>query len=58
MRHFGYSSGLEVNVLSEPPGPHRMRAWKSMGPVCGMVVRVGGQESEISRSLKIQLAVG
>lgn len=42
-------------MLSEPPGPHRMRAWKSMGPVCGMIVRVEGQECANSRSLRFNL---
>ena len=32
MRLFGYSSGLDVKVLRETPGPHRIRAWK---PVAG-----------------------
>lgn len=27
----GNSSGLEVNVLRETPGPHKMRAWKPVG---------------------------
>jgi hypothetical protein len=55
MRHFGYSSGLEVNVLREPPGPHRMRAWKPMGPACGMVGRVEVEASEINRSVSCSL---
>ena len=25
---FGRSDGLEVKVLRESPGPHRMRAWR------------------------------
>ena len=26
-RAFGFSSGFEVKVGSDEPGPHRMRAW-------------------------------
>lgn len=29
----GFSSGLEVKVGNEDPGPHRMRAWR---PVAGI----------------------
>lgn len=29
IRALGKSSGVEVNVLKETPGPQRMRAWKS-----------------------------
>ena len=31
IRALGKSSGVEVNVLKETPGPQRMRAWKSWG---------------------------
>ena len=27
-RAFGKSSGVEVNVLKDTPGPQRIRAWK------------------------------
>lgn len=29
IRALGKSSGVEVKVLKETPGPHKMRAWKS-----------------------------
>jgi hypothetical protein len=32
---FGISLGVDVKVLKEAPGPHRMRAWK---PGAGRVV--------------------
>jgi len=41
IRAFGKSSGFEVNVFSDTPGPHRMRAWKPGGGIeraCGMLV--------------------
>lgn len=41
----GNSSGFDVKVLRETPGPHRMRAWKpDEGTVteCGILVRLPG----------------
>jgi hypothetical protein len=37
-RAFGMSCGVDVNVVKEAPGPHKMRAWKpGAGSVaCGM----------------------
>ena len=40
IRALGYSSGFDVKVLRETPGPHSMRAWKPVGGTgteCGMV---------------------
>lgn len=40
VRAFGNSSGLDVKVLRETPGPHRMMAWKPVGGTgteCGMM---------------------
>jgi hypothetical protein len=39
---FGNSFGFDVNVFSDTPGPHKMRAWKPVeGSVaCGMMLDV------------------
>jgi hypothetical protein len=39
IRALGSSSGLELNGFRDSPGPHKMRAWKSVvGAVaCGML---------------------
>lgn len=36
---FGKSSGVDVKVFKEIPGPHKMSAWKSgeIGDLVGMV---------------------
>lgn len=47
------SLGEEVNVVSDAPGPHSMRAWKpGEGSVaCGMV---GGLQTQMQRQTQFQ----
>lgn len=33
IKAFGNSSGFEVNVVNETPGPQRMMAWKPEGGI-------------------------
>lgn len=43
IRAFGNSSGFEVNVLRETPGPQRMSAWNPVGGTgteCGIETEV------------------
>lgn len=42
-RAFGDSSGLDVNVSNETPGPHNITAWKpgaGMESACGMMALI------------------